>query len=694
MFSKVLRRLRSAKPVASKARGQSPFSSVTKSATSGSNPSQQRPALTDFDPYGYTSGCWMRNDEAQRQARRVEFNFDSLIQKAIDSSPGAKEMLSCDKVEGNFNRAFIIRLDNGLKVVARIPFSVAGPQRLTTHSEVATMAYVRQHTSVPVPKVLDWNDDPNNSIGTEYIIMEHVPGVQLSRLWPEMDGVQHLECVKNLSLLVKQMHNLQFPAYGSIYFEDAPIGDSPRVKLATGFCIGPHCDNRYWPCLPGELRFYDRKQPNRGPWATFEEFTNGLLDAGLARIPPESTEPRLAYRGNVEDHLHLIAQSRSVLKALTENQSIRSVSSPALFHPDLHKRNIFVDPADPSKITALIDWQGASMDPVFFSAGERPDLCDYPESFDEFLREAGHESGPQETEESPERTKLREDVELCAKLWEVGLRGWAPKLYKARQLDRDLVHQFGYCYSSWRDSAVVFREGLMKLSRRWAELQLPGSCPYQPSDTDIVEHVAQMEDLKTAETLKEFLVRAFNCNEDGWLPTDGCALAKEARTAAFKQWMNTVDEDITSDAWRLNDSRDIQHNIQRDTYIELTLVNMSKYTEGFIGVFRSGNEKSFKKILGSHRLGDRIFPSRSSKNDAKHQLRIDAGPIIDGRWRQVCLQVNTQASSRTLKAWVRKFGSHANLAVADFDTQAEDFDEEADKLCREMLDQAKRKLEG
>lgn len=99
--------------------------------------------------------------------------------------------------------------------------------------------------------------------------MEHVPGVQLSTIWRQMNDEQQVTCIRNLVALVKQMHALEFPAYGSIYFTDSPVDDSQRIRLADGFCVGPHCDTRYWPRL-GEPRFYDRTPPNRGPcefWA-------------------------------------------------------------------------------------------------------------------------------------------------------------------------------------------------------------------------------------------------------------------------------------------------------------------------------------------------------------------------------------------------------------------------------------------
>jgi aminoglycoside phosphotransferase (APT) family kinase protein len=44
---------------------------------------------------------------------------------------------------------------------------------------------------------------------------------------------------------------------------------------------------------------------------------------------------------------------------------IQKHSRPLLLHPGLHKRNIFVSEDDPTVITAIIDWQGASVEPAF-----------------------------------------------------------------------------------------------------------------------------------------------------------------------------------------------------------------------------------------------------------------------------------------------------------------------------------------
>lgn len=96
---------------------------------------------TATDPYVYTSGRWLNNDKLQREARYVKFDFDALCAKAVKTCAGATKVVRHEKKEGGFNRVFVLCLDNGARVVARVPYRIAGPPRLTTNSEVATMAY-------------------------------------------------------------------------------------------------------------------------------------------------------------------------------------------------------------------------------------------------------------------------------------------------------------------------------------------------------------------------------------------------------------------------------------------------------------------------------------------------------------------------------------------------------------------------
>jgi hypothetical protein len=93
------------------------------------------------DPYRYTSGRWLNRDKLQREARYLKFDFPALCKKAVNACSGATKVIRYEKKEGGFNRVFILYLDNGERVVARVPFRIAGPRGLITNSEVATMAY-------------------------------------------------------------------------------------------------------------------------------------------------------------------------------------------------------------------------------------------------------------------------------------------------------------------------------------------------------------------------------------------------------------------------------------------------------------------------------------------------------------------------------------------------------------------------
>jgi hypothetical protein len=45
---------------------------------------------------------------------------------------------------------------------------------ISVRNQVATLKFIAAHTSVPVPKVYDWNADQTNPVGAEYMIIEKV----------------------------------------------------------------------------------------------------------------------------------------------------------------------------------------------------------------------------------------------------------------------------------------------------------------------------------------------------------------------------------------------------------------------------------------------------------------------------------------------------------------------------------------
>jgi hypothetical protein len=95
-------------------------------------------------PNEYTAGRWLKQDKLQHDARHLDFDFAALSAKAVASCPKARSVLACTKMEGGFNKAFLYTMDSGERIVARVPTHIAGPRRLTTNSEVATIAYSKR----------------------------------------------------------------------------------------------------------------------------------------------------------------------------------------------------------------------------------------------------------------------------------------------------------------------------------------------------------------------------------------------------------------------------------------------------------------------------------------------------------------------------------------------------------------------
>jgi hypothetical protein len=158
--------------------------------------------------------------------RYIEFDFDALCVRILALCPGAGSISDCEKIEGGFNRVFIFTLDNSQRIVARLPFTLAGPS---------------------------------------HIIMEHAEGVQLHKKWPEMGGDERVRCIDQIYRKMKEMVDLDFPTFRSINFEGRLQPGFQEQPIGGGFSVGPHCGSRYWNCNASEPKYYHNTRPNQGP---------------------------------------------------------------------------------------------------------------------------------------------------------------------------------------------------------------------------------------------------------------------------------------------------------------------------------------------------------------------------------------------------------------------------------------------
>ena len=92
--------------------------------------------------YGYTAGRWLWDEPAQLSQRYVPFNMAELARIAARSI-GASSCIEIKKLpEGNFNKTFLLTMNDGNEVIAKVPNPNAGRPHFTTASEVATMDFV------------------------------------------------------------------------------------------------------------------------------------------------------------------------------------------------------------------------------------------------------------------------------------------------------------------------------------------------------------------------------------------------------------------------------------------------------------------------------------------------------------------------------------------------------------------------
>jgi hypothetical protein len=261
-------------------------------------------------------------------------------------------------------------------------------------------------------------------------------------------------------------------------------------------------------------------------------YCSGLIDAGLSNIPktlPVGVEYP-PYHGSLEEHLRLLRISNDVIDKLIKHHSLQEAATPTLLHADLNKRNIFVSADDPTVVTGVIDWQWTSVEPAFVHMREPPDfasLAGLPKDW----------KPPSEGEVVTQRDKAAQDLIFCGQAFDRTCRNDIPKLYSAKWLGEDLVRLLHYCDGSWKFDVAAIRQELIKVSTRWTELGLPGSCPYVPTEDELTEHKKQYDDCELADMIRIRLREVLGCTHDGWVPAEMWDWARTWNRHLFEKWI-------------------------------------------------------------------------------------------------------------------------------------------------------------
>ncbi|KAJ2781591.1 hypothetical protein H4R18_002775 [Coemansia javaensis] len=252
----------------------------------------------------------------------------------------------------------------GPACVAQIPKRSVPPGAF--ESEILSLAYVNEHTELPVPPVLSYSFSAANSVGVPYAILDRVPGEPLAAHWPRLPARRKRRVLDQIAAAVVQLTRLQFPAIGSLTIGDGCLELGPLLHARQ-------CEDGYAALPPSPGRY--------GPFASTREYYRAMVQASLdvvALLEQEyDTGSRLSYGNNNNRHagpsldqMELQAHMEHIDRILRTGQAATAAAAAAaadsgrgggergpfaLMPESMDLHHFRIDPAT-CQVTGIVDW--------------------------------------------------------------------------------------------------------------------------------------------------------------------------------------------------------------------------------------------------------------------------------------------------------------------------------------------------
>ncbi|KAE9368100.1 phosphotransferase family protein [Stipitochalara longipes BDJ] len=524
--------------------------------------------------YNYTSGRWLYNEHLRLPERRLYFNIHELC-RVVAKSVGLTDsdiILFTKIAEGGSYRIFEATFRDGLKVIARLPYPSTLPRKYGVASEVATMEFLRLH-GVPVPKVFNWSSSSSNTVGSEYIIMEHVQGKELADTWYTMAFKERMAAMENIVNIERILFGVQFPSSGSLFFKDSldagvksvDMPENSSVKDIGRFCIGPSTEYLWW------YQRRDELPANRGPWESSEELLRAvgereimwLRKFGEMRYPREPLYREFYGRQKVDPEVQINHLSDYLKVAPHLVPKEEQLNVPTIRHPDLSPSNIFV--SDSGDITGIIDWQHATVLPIFLQAK-------IPKHFQNYGDDDSENFRPPELPENF-AAMTDDDKETAMEIFRRQQVHYFYIGYTSR-LNKPHFHAMGKynlvlrnkLYDTacrpWEGDNTSLKAELIRIMEHWPEIASPEDSPpvnYSPAEVeDCLDRDAKQRD---ADDQMQALRDSIGVNIDGWLPNEEFESAREKANLMKSSMAETADTEEErkefTELWPFQDHEEI-----------------------------------------------------------------------------------------------------------------------------------------
>ena len=364
------------------------------------------------------------------------------------------------------------------------------------------MHYLCTKLQLPVPKVMAYSSDPSNPVGAEYIVMERVCGVNLSKRWePTLDERKKIDVIERLAELESRLLTVQFSSYGNLYF----AADVERTLCAPRLYDKPSPDDSQYSIGPTTEREFweDGRSGNRGPCiillldfltegSSVEEYWTSICQREIEWIQryatPLSDEDPLRQVDSQENPACHIDLLNRCLKAAPYLNPTPPSALPTLWHPDLSLQNIIVSDDEDPKIISLLDWQTTCIAPLYLQFYEPTFLrLDFKLPDEKpgqlYKRPLSEEDVPVAKESASLRIQYLKKLNLSFPL-DTSLS------LPYSDLQRLLIKESGRSWAS-RNGILSFRQGLINLWRDWAKYGLPHTPPYSFTQAELRAHVKE-----------------------------------------------------------------------------------------------------------------------------------------------------------------------------------------------------------
>ena len=294
--------------------------------------------------------------------------------------PLGPEKLSLVKMKGGgFNRVIGIdiadsrdKLAEPRRFVLRLPrFLHARPDR-----DVATLSFVRKHTSIPVPEVVMHDFTKKNPLDSPYLVQARIPGNSLQTTpgptyYPDLSHKQKCIVAKELGRILSEIQSVEHSSPGLIEagIEHESGQDYIVRHLEIGTWAGIDAESDLNTNLPFfQSRIYgadpDTSEGSSDRSTRLEHSTYYffLVQFGRLRASELRRDPAMIGWWHYYERLAIMARQMDDLDLLGDCRS-------SLCHLDLNMapRNIManVDSDDSLTITGILDWDSAIFAPRF-----------------------------------------------------------------------------------------------------------------------------------------------------------------------------------------------------------------------------------------------------------------------------------------------------------------------------------------